>query len=86
MIEITVAGSHEHIIPYKARNNSKPEVARERFGDIFIDAYEKRWAGTYSEKDQRKLSASMEKYSKCFDDPDQFKGYWKSLCKSMGLL
>ena len=86
MIEITVAGPHEHILPYKAENNSKSEVAWEKFGDIFIDAYEKRWEGTYTEKDQRKITTSMEKYSKSFDDPEQFKGYWKSLCKSIGLI
>lgn len=58
---------------------------REKLGDIFIDAY-KKWADTNREKEKGKLTASMEKYSKCFDEHDQFKGYWRSLCKSAGLL
>ena len=86
MIDIKVAGSHEQIRHYKAADNSKPEVEREKFGDIFIEAYEKKWAGTYTEKDQVKLKKSMEHYSKSFDDPEQFKGYFGSLGRSVGLL
>ena len=53
MIDIIISKNHEHIIPYKAENKSRSEVAWEKFGDIFIAAYEKRCAGAPMASEKR---------------------------------
>ncbi len=56
------------------------------FGNVFLDAIEKKDAGLYTNSDKEQLSAVYKRAVENVDDPDRFTEYFGRICKTYGYL